>query len=103
MKKDTLDDAQITTFTHLIRLVTVDDMPAVCDIIRNMEYSLLQHINLDTITVNQISKQLLKEAFVCVYNDFGAPVCMRFILKMYSEQTTEGRSQLLLIYIAMLL
>ena len=105
MRKDTMDDAQITAFTHLMRLITVDDMPAVCEIISSIEYPLLQNINLETVTVNQISKQLLKEAFVCVYNDIkgGAPVCMRFILKMYSELITEVRSQLLLIYIAMLL
>jgi len=55
--------------------------------------------------VNRISKQLIREAFASVYSDAkeGAAASMNFVLKMYSGLTTEVRSELLLVYIAMLL
>lgn len=55
--------------------------------------------------MNRISKQLTREAFASVYSDTKKVTVagMRFVLKMYSELTTEVRSELLLVYIAMLL
>lgn len=84
MRKDTLDNSQINVFTYLLCLVNDDDMPAVCEIIGGMNIQALLQ-GLDKVKINQISKQMLREAFICLQKDVksGAISCLPFILKMY--------------------